>query len=118
MAIRIETDNTTMDVRPPSTIRVVKLSISGMLFSYGSRLPSEEILKLSMHLGPNQQEVSIKAEVATCVEKAGASADARYATQLTFKDLDKQTEDLLEQHIDFVFQQTRVLKELPYRQSA
>lgn len=104
--------------KPTRTTRVVKLSTCGMRFSCASRLPAEETLQLSMQLGPNRKEVSVNAEVATCTENAGATADSRYATRLIFKDLDNQTRALLEQHIDYVYQQTRVLKELPFKKTA
>lgn len=115
MALRITTPDSP---QPTQTTRVVKLSTCGMRFTYASRLPAEETLQLSMQLGPNRKKVSINAEVATCTENTGANADSRYATRLIFKDLDNPTRELLEQHIDYVYHQTRVLKELPFRKSA
>jgi hypothetical protein len=118
MAICIETTSTSQPSTPARTTRVVKLSTHGMRFTYGSKLPDDETLQLSMLLGPERKEVCVCAEVATCTENAGATPDARYATRLIFKDLDTRTRQLLEQHIDHVYQQTRVLKELPFKQSA
>lgn len=113
--LRIEYADSTAS-RMPET-HVVNLSTSDMRFSYASKLPADSPLKVYLSLG-HKQVVLINAQVADTAENLKADSNGLYATRLMFTNVDQQTQQVLEQHIDQIYTRTRVLKELPYRRSA
>ena len=106
----------TKDLVPTALkIHVVSLSIGGLGLTSSVKLDKNQEVILTVRLGPSDSTIELRAETAECTKISVTCQERCYATRFIFKNVDVDTRLLLEQHIDYVYQQTRVLKELPYR---
>lgn len=108
LAMRVEHANNTNHTAPLGTnpTHVVKLSNAGLHFQHEQRLPTDGKILLTMCLGPQCQTVSLTAKVLSSTEVKDTTGVSRFDARVQFTGIDNQSLSLLDQHIEYVLQQT------------
>ncbi|MEM7258577.1 MAG: hypothetical protein AAF404_14455 [Pseudomonadota bacterium] len=117
LSLCIETDAQMHDNKTTATTCVASLTTGDIGFVHDSELPVDSLVHITMIIGAHATPVRLLSQVAECAMQTSAG-NKGFNTRLVFIDADKEAIDLLAQHIETVFEQTRVIKELPYRRSA
>lgn len=117
LSLSIETQPPSQSPEVATSTYVVSLSVGGMGFVQGTELPTDRPVQVTLFLGEQTPPVRLRANVVECVKNTCADRTG-FKTRLMFTDVDSHSRNLLESHVNHVFNQTRVIRELPYRQSA
>ena len=94
---------------------IVKLSAQGMRFTCESEIPIDIPLDLELHLSSQSTPIKLQATAISWSQPQSDHNTSKYNTRMLFNNIDDVSDRLLKQHIDTVFSQTRVIKELPYK---
>lgn len=121
MALRVENpsdaiDHATLDTTPT---HVVNISAGGIRFLHETKLSSNDPLRVTLCLGQQKQPVSLQAEVISSLEAKNHSGAKSYDARVKFINIDKTAQNLLDQHISHVLNQTyKHCREFQYKASA
>lgn len=121
LALRVENAQAAMGHAPldEQPTHVVNFSCGGLCFLHESKLAKDELLLLTMRLGPEHTTVSVRAQVISSEDSPRASGNKKFTSRVKFVDVDKKADDLLLQHLNYVLEQTsKHRKEYHYKASA